>query len=605
MKFVSEIKRTHYCGDLNAKHEGQEVVVMGWVNVRRDHGGLIFIDLRDRTGLVQIVLNPKETAMSVAKDIRNEFVIAAKGVVKKRPQGMINSKLSTGEIEVVCTESDILSKAKTPPFEISDANVSENLRLKYRYLDLRSENLQHNLIVRHKFCQLVRRSLSDQGFLEIETPILYKSTPEGARDYLVPSRVSQGKFYALPQSPQTLKQLLMISGMDRYFQIARCFRDEDLRADRQPEFTQVDIEMSFCDVEDILAVNEKLVRDVWKGIKGVEVAKIPRITYQEAMNRFGNDKPDTRFGMELKELNSIVKGSGFKVFEDAVQRGDFVKGIAVPKGGEFPRSQFDKLTKIAQQMGAKGLVWIKNSGAEWASPIAKFVSEDKLKEIFHATGAKAGDAALIVADNFNVTCAALAHIRVTLGHELKLIDTSKDAFLWVLDFPLLEYDAENKRWAARHHPFTSPQNQHMDTMLKGEEKEYGNILAKAYDLVCNGYEIGGGSIRIHREELQKAMFRTLGLTEEEVINKFGYFNEALQYGTPPHGGVAWGVDRVVMILCGTDAIRDVIAFPKTAKASDLMSETPSEVSQEQLLELGIRLGPSAEKALRESRGEKE
>ncbi len=605
MKFVSEVKRTHYCGDLNAKHEGQEVVVMGWVNVRRDHGGMIFIDLRDRTGLLQIVLNPKEAAMSVAKDFRNEFVIAAKGKVKKRPQGMVNSKLPTGEIEVVCVESDILSKAKTPPFEISDTNVSENLRLKYRYLDLRSENLQKNLIVRHKFCQLVRNSLSEQGFLEIETPILYKSTPEGARDYLVPSRVSQGKFYALPQSPQTLKQLLMISGMDRYFQIARCFRDEDLRADRQPEFTQVDIEMSFADVEDILQVNEKLARDVWKGIKGVEIGKIPRMTFNEAMNRYGIDKPDTRFGMELKDLNSIVKGSGFKVFEDAVQRGDFVKGIAVPKGGEFPRSQFDKLTKIAQQMGAKGLVWIKNASDEWASPIAKFVSEDKLKEIFYGTGAKQGDAALIVADNFNVACAALAHIRVTLGHELKLIDTSKDAFLWVLDFPLLEYDAENKRWAARHHPFTSPQNQHMDAMLRGDEKEYGNILAKAYDLVCNGYEIGGGSIRIHREELQKAMFRALGLSEEEVINKFGYFNEALQYGTPPHGGVAWGVDRVVMILCGTDAIRDVIAFPKTAKASDLMSETPSEVSQEQLLELGIRLGPSAEKALRESRGEKE
>lgn len=601
MKFVSQIKRTHYCGELGAKNENQEVVVMGWVQTRRDHGGLIFIDLRDRTGIVQIVLNPKEPAMMAAKDIRNEFVIAAKGKVKKRPDGMINTKIKTGEIEIPCSECEVLSKAKTPPFEISDTDVSENLRLKYRYLDLRSQTLQNNLIIRHKFCQTVRNSLSELGFLEIETPILYKSTPEGARDYLVPSRVSQGKFYALPQSPQTLKQLLMISGMDRYFQIARCFRDEDLRADRQPEFTQVDIEMSFCDVEDVIAANEKLIKDIWKTIKKVEIGKIPRMTYQEAMARFGSDKPDLRFGMELKDLGASVKGSGFKVFEDAISRGDFVKGFAVPKGGEFSRSQFDKLTKISQQMGARGLVWIKNSGTEWTSPISKFVSEDKLKQIFKDTGANPGDAALIVADKFEVCCAALSHMRISLGSELKLVDTTKDYFLWVTDFPLLEYDPENKRWAARHHPFTSPKDESIDDLLNNNEKAMGKMLAKAYDLVCNGYEIGGGSIRIHREEVQKAMFRTLGLSEEEVIHKFGFFNEALQYGTPPHGGIAWGVDRIVMILCGTDAIRDVIAFPKTARATDLMAETPSEVNPEQLLELGIRLAPSAEKALLENK----
>lgn len=594
--FLKELKRTNYCSDLNVKHDGQKVVLMGWVDNRRDHGGLVFVDLRDRTGLVQVVLNPNEAETQTSKDFRNEYVVAIHGTVRKRPEGMKNAKLATGEVEVVAIRCQILSEAQTTPFQIGDEKVSESLRLKYRYLDLRSTKLQSYLIARHNIARMAREALSDEGFLEIETPILYKSTPEGARDYLVPSRVNQGNFYALPQSPQTLKQLLMISGMDRYFQIARCFRDEDLRADRQPEFSQIDIEMSFIDTEDIIAVNERMLRKIWKNVKNVDVKDIPRMTYDEVMNRFGSDKPDLRIPLELKDISQLIAKTGFKVFDDTIARGGVGKALAVPKG-EYSRGTLDKLTALAKQMGAKGLVWIKS---DMTSSISKFFTPEKLKEIFTASGGTEGGIVFIVADDFDIACASLSQLRSHLGHELGLVDTSVDRFLWVIDFPLLEYDAENKRWAARHHPFTAPKDEHISILEEGREKEYGKLLAKAYDLVCNGYEIAGGSIRIHRQSVQQAMFKTLGLSPEEIKHKFGFFIEALSFGTPPHGGIAWGMDRLVMILVGTDAIRDVIAFPKTAKASDLMADAPSTVVREQLLELGIRLAPSAEENIKKS-----
>lgn len=588
--FVRELKRSHYCGHINKSLVDKEVVLMGWVDTRRDHGSLVFIDLRDREGIVQVVLDPKKDLTSSAKDLRGEYVLAVKGVVRARPEGMINKKIKTGEVEIEALHCEILNDSATPPFQVTDENVGEMLRLKYRYLDLRSPRLQKHLITRHKVAQLVRKFLSDNDFLEIETPILFKSTPEGARDYLVPSRVNPGNFYALPQSPQILKQLLMISGYDRYFQIARCFRDEDLRADRQPEFSQIDIEMSFIDEEDIIDLNEKMLRTIWKEIKNVDVGTIPRMTYFEAMDNYGNDKPDIRFDMKIKDLKSVVSGSGFKVFDDVIARGGIVRGIAVPKGGAFSRGQFDKLTDLAKSAKAKGLVWIKSEAdGTLTSPISKFFAIEKLNEIFESVGAKKGDAALVVADDYDTACAALSTLRNHLGKELGLIDTSKDKFLWVVDFPLLEYSPDDKRWVARHHPFTSPKTEHMQWMIDRDESKFGQLLAKAYDLVCNGYEMGGGSIRIYRNDLQAAMFRTLGMSEEDAQKKFGFFLEAFKYGAPPHGGIAWGMDRLVMLLCGTDAIREVIAFPKTAKATDIMADAPSEVSRDQLAEVGIRL----------------
>ncbi|MFH1017027.1 MAG: aspartate--tRNA ligase [Pseudomonadota bacterium] len=584
-------ERTHTCGDLRLADEGKEVHLKGWVNRRRDLGGVVFVDLRDRYGLTQVVFRPETApdACKTAEKLRSEFVIEVTGHVTPRPQGMRNAKLPTGEIEVIASSLEILSEARTLPFELDDkAEVSDVLRLKYRYLDLRRPALQRNLLVRHRVTQAIRRHLDGAGFVDVETPFLTKSTPEGARDYLVPSRLKPGHFYALPQSPQLFKQLLMMAGLDRYYQIVRCFRDEDLRADRQPEFTQLDMEMSFATPKAIYSLIEELMAAVFESVAGEKIeTPFPRLSYADAVARYATDKPDLRWPIELRDVSSAVRESTFRVFRDAVAAGGEVRGLRLPKGNELSRSQIDGLVEKAKEFGAKGLVWIREAEGKRTSSIDKVISPEDLAAVAKVLELQPGDLALLVADQPAVARTALSSLRVHVLKKMRVPPGRKFAFVWVDEFPLFEWDNAEERYFSVHHPFTSPHTD--DIPLLDQTQNLGRIRAQAYDLVLNGYEIGGGSIRIHRPELQQKIFDRLGLSREEAKRKFGFFIEALEYGTPPHGGIAFGLDRISMILCGTDAIRDVIAFPKTQNAADLMAEAPSEVDPKQLEELGLSL----------------
>ena len=580
-------KRTHTCGELRKEHSNQDVTLMGWVDRRRDHGGLIFIDLRDRYGITQVRIDPASPAYEEAKKLRSEFVVAFKGKVESRPEGMVNPKLATGEIELVAQDIQVLNTAKTPPFQISgDVTASEDLRLKYRYLDLRRPEMQNNILLRHRMSQEVRKYFSAQQFVEIETPFLMKSTPEGARDFLVPSRVWKGRFFALPQSPQTYKQLLMVAGFDRYFQIVRCFRDEDLRADRQPEFTQIDVEMSFVDEEDIFAVVEGLMATLMKEILGKEISTpFQRLPYDVAMSRFGSDKPDLRFGLEIEDVTAFVAESDFKVFSETARTGKMVAGICAPGCAKYSRKEIDTLTEWVKSHGAKGLVSIKIKEGDWDSPLSKFVKDQVRKLIISKFGARDGDMLFFVADEKDVALTTLGDLRVEIARRENLIDADQYNLLWVVDFPLFEYSEEEKRYVARHHPFTSPRPEDVDKLLT----KPGEVKARAYDLILNGNEIAGGSIRIYNSEQQAKMFKALGISEQEAQDKFGFLLEALTYGAPPHGGIAFGFDRMVMLFAGCQSIRDVIAFPKTASAMSLMDGSPSTVKKEQLDELGLVL----------------
>lgn len=573
-------------GSLRVSNIGDSVRLLGWVQRRRDHGGVIFVDLRDRSGLVQVVFNPDIPNFSEAERLRSEFVVSILGKVRQRPDGATNPNLATGEIEVVAQELEILNTAKTPAFYIQDdVDVDETVRLKYRYLDLRRPEMQKVFKTRHQVTQIMRRFLDSKGFYEIETPMLTRSTPEGARDYLVPSRVHPGEFYALPQSPQLFKQLLMVSGMEKYFQIARCFRDEDLRADRQPEFTQLDMEMSFVEIEDILPMMEELIVRIFKETLGKDISRpFQRLTYQEAMERYGSDKPDTRFGMEFVDVAEVVKDSNFKVFTDTLAKGGRVKGICAKGCAGMPRRELDGLVEYVHQFGAKGLAYIVLGEEGVKSPIAKFFTEDQLNQLITLMRGEAGDILFFIADKPVVVADALGHIRLELAKRLQLIPEGALSFLWVTEFPLLEWDEEEKRYVAIHHPFTAP----MDEDVQLIKTEPGKVRAKAYDMVLNGVELGGGSIRIHRREVQEQMFELLGFTPEAAVAQFGFLLEAFEYGTPPHGGMAFGLDRLIMLLTGKDTIRDVIAFPKTQSASDLMSQAPSPVADKQLKELHIK-----------------
>ena len=583
------------CGELTSQDLGQEVVLMGWVQRRRDLGGLIFVTLRDRTGIIQLVFDQEESEslFHKASGLRSEYVIASRGEVVSRAPEAINPKMATGSIEIKVKELRIISKSETPPFYIEDnTNVGEALRYKYRYLDLRRPEMQRNLMIRHRIANTVRSFLNERGFLEIETPMLTKSTPEGARDYLVPSRVHTGKFYALPQSPQLFKQLLMLAGYDRYYQIARCFRDEDLRADRQPEFTQIDIEMSFVEIEDILSINEEMIAEVFRQVLDIEISlPLKRMTYKDAMERYGLDKPDTRFGLELVDISPLVADSGFKVFSNTVKDGGSVRGINVKGcGSRFSRREIDSLGEYVKTYRAKGLAWINYSEDGIKSPIAKFLAPDEMDAILKQMDANVGDLLLFIADKDEVVFQALGNLRLELGRKLDLIPTDQYDLLWVTEFPLFEYDEEEGRFVAKHHPFTSPMDEDMDLLDSDPEK----VRAKAYDMVLNGNEIGGGSIRIHNTGIQERMFKALGFTLEEAWEQFGFLMEAFKYGTPPHGGIAYGLDRIAALLTGRPTIRDVIAFPKVQNASDLMTNAPSEIDIKQLMELHIAIEKSDE-----------
>ena len=587
-QFITKEKRTHYCGQVGLADVGHEIILFGWAQRRRDHGGVIFVDLRDREGIVQIVFNPEdgEAVHSEAHKIRSEFVLAVKGKVRKRPEGMDNPAISTGQIEVIISELEILNTSKTPPFSFDEEEISENVRLKYRYLDLRRPAIQKNLFLRSKLAIATRQYFNDNGFIEVETPILTKSTPEGARDYLVPSRVTQGTFYALPQSPQIFKQLLMVSGFDRYFQIAKCFRDEDLRADRQPEFTQIDVEMSFISEEDIMNMMEGLMKAIFKACLNKDLTlPFPRLKYADAIARYGKDNPDIRFGMEIVDLTAIVKDSGFKLFAEVAASGGLIKAIKADQASALSRKDLDGLKDFVAIYGAKGLAWAKVNAADWTSPIFKFLKPDEVAAIAQAMNAKEGDIIFFVADAPKVVNDSLGNLRLNLGKKLNLIDPDALAFTWITEFPLMEYSETEKRFMSTHHPFTSPFLEDIPLMTT----DPGKVRAKAYDLVLNGSEIGGGSIRIHRKDVQAQVFSALGLSDEDARVKFGFLLDALEYGAPPHGGLAFGLDRLTMIMSKTDSIRDVIAFPKTQKAADLMSDCPSTVSIEQLMELSLKI----------------
>ncbi|HCY6634211.1 TPA: aspartate--tRNA ligase [Staphylococcus aureus] len=584
-------KRTTYCGLVTEAFLGQEITLKGWINNRRDLGELIFVDLRDREGIVQVVFNPafSEEALKIAETVRSEYVVEVQGTVTKRDPETVNPKIKTGQVEVQVTNIKVINKSETPPFSINEENVNvdENIRLKYRYLDLRRQELAQTFKMRHQITRSIRQYLDDEGFFDIETPVLTKSTPEGARDYLVPSRVHDGEFYALPQSPQLFKQLLMISGFDKYYQIVKCFRDEDLRADRQPEFTQVDIEMSFVDQEDVMQMGEEMLKKVVKEVKGVEInGAFPRMTYKEAMRRYGSDKPDTRFEMELIDVSQLGRDMDFKVFKDTVENDGEIKAI-VAKGAaeQYTRKDMDALTEFVNIYGAKGLAWVKVVEDGLTGPIGRFFETENVETLLTLTGAEAGDLVMFVADKPNVVAQSLGALRVKLAKELGLIDETKLNFLWVTDWPLLEYDEDAKRYVAAHHPFTSPKEADIAKLGTAPEEAEAN----AYDIVLNGYELGGGSIRIHDGELQEKMFEVLGFTKEQAQEQFGFLLDAFKYGAPPHGGIALGLDRLVMLLTNRTNLRDTIAFPKTASATCLLTNAPGEVSDKQLEELSLRI----------------
>ena len=581
-------KRTHMCGDLRSTDIGADVVLNGWIQKRRNLGGLIFCDVRDKTGITQVVFNDEtsEELFALADTLRSEYVVGVKGKVVERESK--NPEMETGDIEVIADDLVIYSKSETPPIYIKDDdNVDDNLRLKYRYLDLRKKKMQDNLSFRAALTTLARNYYAENGFTEVETPMLIKSTPEGARDYLVPSRINTGRFYALPQSPQTFKQLLMVGGTDRYFQIVKCFRDEDLRADRQPEFTQIDLEMSFVDVDDVIGIQEGFLKRVMKEMKGIDIeTPFPRMTYEEAMTRYGSDKPDTRFGFELCDLTDKVRDCEFKVFTDAIAAGGSVRGICITGGAdEYTRKKIDKLTEAVKSYGAKGMVWMKKTQDGVSSSVNKFFSPEQLEDLADTMDAKSGDLILIISDSNKVVFDSLGFLRRHIAGQMGLLDDNKFNFLWVVDFPLFEYDEKEDRWSAMHHPFTSPKLEHAQLLKTDPHK----CLANAYDIVLNGVELGGGSIRIHDQEMQEDMFKALNMTQEDIDEKFGFLVEAFKYGAPPHGGLAYGLDRMVMLLTGEKSIREVIAFPKNQNAQCMVSEAPGLVDEGQLDELGIKL----------------